>query len=651
MTEYSMEQHLSEIEELICCGHCKRPFNDTTHLPKDLACKHTFCLECIQTGLGKSAKGSTMRLGELYCELCWKLTELTEKGPQALETNSSRLGLVTLYLKLKGENSLTNGNSLDASASSHEATQHERCPAHGSPLGLWCVNCEKSLCIECQRSAHADIRLHQIWSLEQAKDQMKKEAFAELSFMTNMDENVRQLARRQRHFLIMIRDACNALMREVQSSLDGDWNVDPTADIREALSRIQLALCEAQNPKEVQEIFSLLLIKKQTLQAKCREMIIQCQLNDLIGHSEVVFNFDTLRQSVASILASESDIKPPSLNQPLHDPVLFLTNYCMSQLFSRLHQHQRASGEGALIHNMQRQLVMSPPNITLDPTPPAMPEPSPPLSLQDSPESFGEITDASAPQVEYPLHQPIISVPLEIQTDTEISRPPTPVDVFTLATSSHTTSNDFTPPTHAAQVTQVQSPPIEDGELETSAPIIHPPARPVPIRSPANVCPRYYFNININGAAKGQIIIETRPDVAPKMCRNFDRLTTADRRASYKGCSFFQCWKNESVITGDYEFNTGRGGKSIYEDGYFQPDETRLPGLRGAVGMRRQQKKHDYFGAVGSQFRIILQDTQAFTGIFGQVVSGIEIVDLIASHGDQTGKPVKPIMITRCGKL
>lgn len=67
--------------------------------------------------------------------------------------------------------------------------------------------------------------------------------------------------------------------------------------------------------------------------------------------------------------------------------------------------------------------------------------------------------------------------------------------------------------------------------------------------------------------------------------------------------------------------------------------------------MRRQQKKHDYFGLVGSQFRIILQDMQGFTGIFGHVVEGIELVDLIASHGDQTGKPVKPIQITRCGKL
>ena len=84
--------------------------------------------------------------------------------------------------------------------------------------------------------------------------------------MTHMDDNVRQLARRQRQFLILIRDACTALIREVQSSLDSDWNVEPTAEIQDALAQIQIALMDAKSPKEVHELFSLALLKKQTLQ-------------------------------------------------------------------------------------------------------------------------------------------------------------------------------------------------------------------------------------------------------------------------------------------------------------------------------------------------------------------------------------------------
>lgn len=84
--------------------------------------------------------------------------------------------------------------------------------------------------------------------------------------MTHMDDNVRQLAMRQRQFLILIRDACTALMREVQSSLDSDWNVDPTAEIRATLTQIQIGLMEAKTPKEVHELFSVVLSKKQSLQ-------------------------------------------------------------------------------------------------------------------------------------------------------------------------------------------------------------------------------------------------------------------------------------------------------------------------------------------------------------------------------------------------
>ena len=94
----------------------------------------------------------------------------------------------------------------------------------------------------------------------------KLQAYAELTFMTHLDKNVCQLAKRQRQFLILIRDACTALMREVQSSLDSDWNVDPTLEIREALTKLQLALMDAKDPKEVHLLFPELAMKKQALQ-------------------------------------------------------------------------------------------------------------------------------------------------------------------------------------------------------------------------------------------------------------------------------------------------------------------------------------------------------------------------------------------------
>ncbi|CAL8123338.1 unnamed protein product [Orchesella dallaii] len=189
-----------------------------------------------------------------------------------------------------------------------------------------------------------------------------------------------------------------------------------------------------------------------------------------------------------------------------------------------------------------------------------------------------------------------------------------------------------------------------NGGLKSQSALISPPKY-----SPNSLCvpsvggPRFFFDMDIQGVPLGRIIIETRPDVAPKMCENFKALTTKERGFGFQGCVVFQCWKGESVITGDFEHNNGRGGHSIYEEGLFMPEDTRLPATRGAIGMRRTQKRHDSKGLVGSQFRIILQDMPGFTGIFGHILEGIEIVDKISECGDPSGNPTKRITIRKCG--
>ena len=209
------------------------------------------------------------------------------------------------------------------------------------------------------------------------------------------------------------------------------------------------------------------------------------------------------------------------------------------------------------------------------------------------------------------------------------------------------------PPVHHAQPPP-PPPPYGQEAGVVAIQVQPPPPQPVMainVRGQANPYPLYYFNIDVNGSPHGRIVIEVRPDVAPKMAKNFGVLCTGEMGYNYKGCAVFQCWEGESVITGDFECNNGRGGRSIYEDGYFMPDDTKFPAVRGAVGMRRTQKRHDNLGMVGSQFRIILQEMRGFTGIFGHVVEGLDLVEKISTYGDQTGKPTKTILITKCGKL
>jgi len=170
-------------------------------------------------------------------------------------------------------------------------------------------------------------------------------------------------------------------------------------------------------------------------------------------------------------------------------------------------------------------------------------------------------------------------------------------------------------------------------------------------QSPSNcsVFPKYFVDMEIGGVGVGRVVIATRPDIAPKMCENFKLLMGGERGVGYRGCTVFQCWKGESVITGDFEYNNGRGGFSIFNKNLFLPEDTKLISSRGAIGMRRTQKRHDSKGLVGSQFRIILQDMPGFTGIFGHVISGLNIIDKISEYGDTSGNPTVKVCIADCG--
>lgn len=184
----------------------------------------------------------------------------------------------------------------------------------------------------------------------------------------------------------------------------------------------------------------------------------------------------------------------------------------------------------------------------------------------------------------------------------------------------------------------------------SSDPLANPAVMSI-LSLPSSNNPRYYFEISMEGKKLGRAIIEVEPAMAPKMAQNFGYLVTGERGYGYKGCQFFQAWKNESVICGDWEHNSGRGGRSALDLGpLFTPDETRLPCIRGAVGMRRMSKKHSSLNQVASQFRIILANMNTqFTGIFGRVIDGIDALDKVANVGGEGGRPEKIAMISACG--
>ncbi|XP_044016291.1 uncharacterized protein LOC122857889 isoform X2 [Aphidius gifuensis] len=611
---------LTDLEELTLCGYCKQKYNDNEQCPKYLSCKHYFCLSCIENNFTKGR--------ELFCAHCWKRTELGDDGADGLPTYSPLLALANNFSYFK-----TNDNSKNMikKTTIENERKSENCHVHGMPLALWCGTCCKALCRAC--ATPQDHPGHQIKTQLDAKEQLISEVQLELSTMGKLSNEIQNLAIQQREFLIKILESCVTIKTHVENNLQNNWsNIPELSDARETLGKVKANLQLTNCPNDIVNLHSQLLNEKTHLQKKYHEMMLQCQLDDLICHSNILFNFDILKQSIDDINCGNNDnfitklIQQSNIgllnNQTTINPLLFLANYCISQLYANNNIiNKKLSSSFIDNNNIQQELCQ---------------------------QSMNLLTQ-------------------QLQTNNiNISQKYIIPSSNSSSSLSSTNNNIIYQQQNSFLQQETSSSGSSSGNTTTSGLLsIHSPTQLINntnntnnnninniiLRGPVNIYPMYYFNIDVNGGYYGRIVIEIRPDVAPNMTKNFSILTTGESGIGYKGCSIFQCWENESIITGDFELNNGRGGRSIFPDGYFMPDDTKFPAVRGAVGMRRTQKRHDNMGMVGSQFRIILQQMKGFTGIFGHVVEGLELVEKISTYGDQTGKPTKNILISQCGKL
>ncbi|XP_012539082.1 uncharacterized protein LOC105838226 isoform X2 [Monomorium pharaonis] len=613
---------LTDLEELTLCGCCKQKYNDVDQCPKFLSCKHYFCLRCISSSLLKGR--------DLFCAHCWKQTDLGDQGPDALPTHSALLVLTNNLSRLKITTNNTSGKPVG-----DKERKSENCHTHGMPLALWCGTCCTALCRAC--ASHQDHPGHQIKSQNEAKEQLISEVQLEMITLNKLSTEIQRLAGQQREFLIKVLEACVTLKTHLETDLQNGWSHFPEiTDTREALGKAKISLQLSETPTDVHTLHTELIHEKQRLQSKYQEMMVQCQLDDLIGNSGVIFDFTLLKQAVAGIhtgdpIVSQGNGGRLSNHTASYNPILFLANYCMSQLYThhiigkqqQQQQQQQHMQNGSMEYHHSSMMPPPPqqaPSVHVHQGPPP-PPPGGPGGLNQAPQQL--LIPPGSPSI-----KPV---------------PPAPPNAMLHPQQQSTFMPDAVGTGGAG-----------GGSLVTVHSSPQPPSNAITAsltRGPGSSYPLYYFNIEVNGSPHGRIVIEVRPDAAPKMVKNFDVLSTGEAGVGYKGCTIFQCWEGESVITGDFELNNGRGGRSIFEDGYFMPDDTKFPAIRGAVGMRRTQKRHDNLGMVGSQFRIILQEMRGFTGIFGHVVEGLELVEKISTFGDQTGKPTKNILITKCGKL
>ena len=132
----------------------------------------------------------------------------------------------------------------------------------------------------------------------------------------------------------------------------------------------------------------------------------------------------------------------------------------------------------------------------------------------------------------------------------------------------------------------------------------------------------------------GTVTLDIDADTAPITASNFLNLA---KKGFYNNLTVYRAIDGFAIYCGDPNKNgTGTSGETITgefnSNGYNNP----LSNVRGAVGMARGINKN----SASCQFYILQNDVTYLDGefaVFGSVISGMEIVDRIASTAQVTG--------------
>lgn len=145
-------------------------------------------------------------------------------------------------------------------------------------------------------------------------------------------------------------------------------------------------------------------------------------------------------------------------------------------------------------------------------------------------------------------------------------------------------------------------------------------------------------NAIVIDSTKGRIVIQLRPDIAPK---HAERIKQLAREGFYNNVPFHRVMDGFMAQTGDGQNFNGTGG-SKYPN--LKAEFSQTPFTRGVVGMARRGDSND---SANSQFFICLGDASFLNGkytVIGNVVSGMDVVDKLkkAPAGSQSGAVTDP---------
>lgn len=178
-----------------------------------------------------------------------------------------------------------------------------------------------------------------------------------------------------------------------------------------------------------------------------------------------------------------------------------------------------------------------------------------------------------------------------------------------------------------------------------------PEASPSAVREQFLSAPIMQINLSkkytaVFNTSEGTMSVQLNPKVAPLTVNNFVYLA---RQHFYDNTIFHRVVKDFMIQGGDPQ-GTGMGGP-----GYTLPAEIKALHKRGSIATARQgDAVNPKRESSGSQFYIAHKDLPFLDGqytVFGQVASGIEVVDKIASvpvgpgESGEMSKPLEPVIL------
>lgn len=183
------------------------------------------------------------------------------------------------------------------------------------------------------------------------------------------------------------------------------------------------------------------------------------------------------------------------------------------------------------------------------------------------------------------------------------------------------------------------------GEAARTVYAAPPPARKRAVPSPAPVVEEGPLEAVI-ATAEGSFTVRLLADLAPRHVRHFAKTA---RTGGFDGTTFHRIVPR-GIIQGGDPLSKDPAKKSLYGTGglgLLKAEFSPRPMARGSVAAVLRPNSPD---SGGNQFFVVLSDQPSLTGkftIFGEVTSGMDVVDRIGETPVEGDKPVSRIVLQK----